>query len=202
MAEPTEHHFVPIVLDIPEQSPSRGNLTGYPRRLKDITADWHNAYVKYRNCSVEGVSVLKDIANILIESRFTAEGIVDHMKPIPNQEESHLSNLQSIVSTQSAVVDKLSDLTDNTMSLASIHSGSTGDSVYFQSWPVTRFLNSFREWLHGFRKDLELKRWIVQHICHSSSKEELMFYVACWTYEPYLPPKSSMNCVLHETGFL
>lgn len=62
-----EHPY--FVSDLSVESPLRvqGNLTGTPRRLKDLTADWYNGKLKWkRNCQ-KGFVVCNKIGDIKMD---------------------------------------------------------------------------------------------------------------------------------------
>lgn len=55
-------------LDLAPDSPLRvqGNLTGIPRKLKDLAADWYNAEVKWKNSCYNGFQIASKIGNLKV----------------------------------------------------------------------------------------------------------------------------------------
>ena len=55
--------------DLSADSPLRvqGNLTGIPRRLKDLTADWYNENIKWKRMCHAGFQICNKIANIKMD---------------------------------------------------------------------------------------------------------------------------------------
>lgn len=50
-------------------TPRHGELTGFPRKIKDAMADVHNLIQKWEKLKNIGLNVLSDLANLKISKR-------------------------------------------------------------------------------------------------------------------------------------
>ncbi|GFR64892.1 cyclin-dependent kinase 2-interacting protein-like [Elysia marginata] len=54
-----------------------GNLTGYPRKVKDLAADFHNCIMKWEALNTKGMDIVTKIANVKIEKVYDAQQDVE-----------------------------------------------------------------------------------------------------------------------------
>ncbi|KAI0219596.1 hypothetical protein LSAT2_028903 [Lamellibrachia satsuma] len=50
------------------RSPSQGNLTGTPRKVKDCCADWHSCIDKWKMLNTRGFQTVQNIANSRLQT--------------------------------------------------------------------------------------------------------------------------------------
>ncbi|XP_067941496.1 uncharacterized protein [Watersipora subatra] len=106
---PTE--YSPI-FDLAPDSPLRvqGNLTGIPRKLKDLSADWHNARLKWKQESQSGYLVCNQIGNIKMDSFIESVSLPETLLPLCDQ-------LCAIINSLERLMEKMTRWKEAVMSL-------------------------------------------------------------------------------------
>ena len=54
----------------------------------------------------------------------------------------------------------------------------------------------------AYKKELEVKRIVKENIAHSSTKQELKYYIITWVHQPYIDTQTDflLESLLQETG--
>lgn len=67
---------------------------------------------------------------------------------------------------------------------------------------MDKFEQATKSLTEMYQREWELKQSICENICHSQSKDELMFMLASWSHEPYLDEITMLNidAMVAETG--
>lgn len=67
---------------------------------------------------------------------------------------------------------------------------------------MKRFGETSEALLDMYKSELTLKRNIYENICHSESKSELTFLLACWAHDPYIDSMTllKLEAMTAETG--
>ncbi|XP_067941495.1 cyclin-dependent kinase 2-interacting protein-like isoform X1 [Watersipora subatra] len=192
---PTE--YSPI-FDLAPDSPLRvqGNLTGIPRKLKDLSADWHNARLKWKQESQSGYLVCNQIGNIKMDSFIESVSLPETLLPLCDQ-------LCAIINSLERLMEKMTRWKEAVMSLKELlMAQGKSTQIIFQTWTIERFVQASQRLLQLYQKEMILKKNILENICHSKNKAELMFILACWAHEPYLEKTGmlSIDAMVTETG--
>nr|XP_039271083.1 cyclin-dependent kinase 2-interacting protein-like [Styela clava] len=190
-------------------TPKHGQLTGFPRRIKDCVADIHNAIQKWESSKNKGFNLVSDIANLKIASR-----AYDEASCYPNGLENMCSNLKIIYDNMENLCIKMNKITVQLQKIAKLNSQSSSD-IYFMTWPASNLFETVKQISDMHKEELEAKKAIVESIAHvdlmsngeirdtDSSRDILMTYVACWLHEPFINEETRtimMEELLLETG--
>lgn len=74
--------------------------------------------------------------------------------------------------------------------------------MQFQTWKVSRFVNSSDQLYSAFSQELKVKQSVYENICHSKNRSEVMFMLAAWSHDAYLDDDVLLNiqAMAIETG--
>ncbi|RUS68727.1 hypothetical protein EGW08_023512 [Elysia chlorotica] len=185
-----------------------GNLTGNPRKVKDLAADFHNYIMKWEVLNSKGMEIVTKIANIKIEKVYDAQQVGDGEKRVtlPLELNPLCDSLAEVIESMAVLESKLSYKAKNAEALAALeqlHPSSNDDStLLFNTMTLQDVAVTTKEIQYDFHKELQLKRVLLSKVAHASSREESEVLAACWLHQPYIKPQcyDLVQALLKETG--
>lgn len=190
-------------------TPRHGQLTGFPRRIKDNVADIFNLVQKWKKLNSDGFNILTDVCNLKIASRDS-----DEASCYPDGLEELCSKLTGVYGQMKTISEKMYTISLQLQKIEDIHSESPND-IFFLSWPVSKFSKSVDEIVKMHKDEIETKRLITESAAHidllengfvrsaESSRNILMTYISCWLHEPDINEQTRtllLEELLLETG--
>ncbi|XP_023587435.1 cyclin-dependent kinase 2-interacting protein isoform X1 [Trichechus manatus latirostris] len=199
-------------------TPRKPVLSVSARKIKDNAADWHNLILKWESLSDAGFATANNIANLKIsllskdkielESSSPASD-KNEEKPYPecNKElEMLCEELQATLDGLTKIQGKMEKLTSTTKGICDLENYHYGEESQrpplFHTWPTAHFYAVSRRLSDMYRKELLLKRTIVEELAHSSDHDLALSYLSMWLHQPYVENASQLllEGMLLETG--
>ncbi|XP_038603250.1 cyclin-dependent kinase 2-interacting protein [Tachyglossus aculeatus] len=198
-------------------TPKRPVLSVSARKIKDNAADWHNLITKWETLNDAGFAVANKIVNTRIseltkDPEMELEGSSeisssDQTHPEYNKELDSLCKelhgaLESMAKIQ-AKMEKLTSTTKGICDLETFHREVEKCPIpLFHTWPTTYFYEVSLKLSEMYRKELLLKRTVVEAIAHTRARDLMMTYLSIWLHQPYLDEsgKVHLESMLYETG--
>ncbi|KAK2175412.1 hypothetical protein NP493_734g02023 [Ridgeia piscesae] len=210
---PDSPQFSPVTVTV-GRSPTQGNLTGTPRKVKDCCADWHSSINKWKMLNTRGFQSVQNIGNSRLQTILKSEAEDGGSKNIypavdsdtSDQLECWCKQLQEIYTSLERIVEKMQKLTEafrGVVELERHRNEGLEEEPLFISWTTDIFYKTSDQLLQMYKEELPVKELIVQNIAHGSSRDMIMFYTATWKHEPYIdwPTATLMlESMLTETG--
>ncbi|XP_072424638.1 cyclin-dependent kinase 2-interacting protein isoform X1 [Chiloscyllium punctatum] len=198
-------------------TPRRKDLNNSSRKIKDSAADWHNSMLKWETLNDAGFSVANKIVNIKISNRRESEveafeeeeasSNLEKTKLQYNKElEEACTELLNILHKMTKLVLKMEKLCANMKGILDLHIhqyGETGrEMLLFHTWPTKYFYEASVQLTEMYKRELQLKRAIVQEIAHTSNNDLMKVELSAWLYQPYIEEKARLliESMLLETG--
>uniref|UniRef100_A0A6I8NGZ3 Cyclin dependent kinase 2 interacting protein n=1 Tax=Ornithorhynchus anatinus TaxID=9258 RepID=A0A6I8NGZ3_ORNAN len=198
-------------------TPKRPVLSVSARKIKDNAADWHNLIKKWETLNDAGFTVANKIVNTRIgaltkDPKMELEGSheissSDQTLPEFNKELDSLCKelhgaLESMVKIQ-LKMEKLTSTTKGICDLETYHHRVGKCPVpLFHTWPTTYFYEVSLKLSEMYKKELRLKRTVVEALAHTRERDPMMTYLSIWLHQPYLDEssKAHLESMLYETG--
>ncbi|XP_074147334.1 cyclin-dependent kinase 2-interacting protein isoform X1 [Sminthopsis crassicaudata] len=197
-------------------TPKRTILSVSARKIKDNAADWHNLLLKWETLNNVGFSIANKIGNLKIsalteekvelECNSIASGFHSQKAhPKYNEElemlckELHdtLANLAKI----QVKMEKLTSTTKGICNLENYHHGNGNQTPLFHTWPTTYFYEVSHKLSEMYKKEILLKRIIVEELAHATNQDLILSYLSMWLYQPYVEnSRLDVESMLLETG--
>ncbi|XP_023233594.1 cyclin-dependent kinase 2-interacting protein-like [Centruroides sculpturatus] len=181
-------------------SPVR-NLTGTPRRIKDLCVDFYNSIQNWNSLCIEGVDFLKTIKDLKMQ--ILNEKETDVTKLTVKIQDSSLQ-LQEIVDKMDDIFCKMREITDyfKTISELSFHRHS--EETVFQTWPPQKFYDTVNEILKMYCEQLSANKAILNHFCHLENEDKMTYFILVWCHLPKITDRASLllHCMVQETNLL
>lgn len=197
----------PVIVQSPRHNV--GNLTGYPRKVKDLAADFHNCVMKWEVLNTKGMDLVTKIANIKIEKVWNLQNVEEGIKvsTLPQELNPLCDDLAEIIEAMAVLESKLSNKTENAAALAELeqsHPGGDTSQILFATMTLKDVAATTKEIHSDFPKELQLKRVLLGKVAHASSREESEALAACWLHQPYIRPQCHdlLQALLKETGHI
>uniref|UniRef100_A0A0K8RMG6 Putative cyclin-dependent kinase 2-interacting protein n=1 Tax=Ixodes ricinus TaxID=34613 RepID=A0A0K8RMG6_IXORI len=200
--------FSPI--SVADRTPSKTNLTGIPRKIRDSCADIYNIVQKWDKLNVDGTVLLNRIATAKMKSLETSEsgGEAEDANFRAEKLSELCSMLLDVWTEMECQVAKASAIVENLAATAELHSrrisAASGDAedVLFLTWPVERFCEVARQVVATYTKELGVKKCLVEEVATVADSKTLSFYVATWSYQAYVDDdcRLSLEALVHEVG--
>ncbi|GFO00879.1 cyclin-dependent kinase 2-interacting protein-like [Plakobranchus ocellatus] len=184
-----------------------GNLTGHPRKVKDLAADFHNYIMKWEALNAQGMDIVTKIANIKIEKVFDVQEDGSTTSALPNELNPLCESLSEVVESMSNLESKLSNKAKNAEALVALEKFQPGGDkslVLFGTMTLKDVADTTREIHRDFHKELQLKRCLLRQVAHTSNREETEALAACWLHQPYIRPQCHdlLHALLKDTGHI
>ncbi|EEC00219.1 cyclin-dependent kinase 2-interacting protein, putative [Ixodes scapularis] len=200
---------------ISDRTPSKTNLTGIPRKIRDSCADMYNIVQKWDKLNVDGTVLLSRIATAKLKryslvSLETSEsgGEAEDVNIRAEKLSELCSMLLDVWTEMECQVAKASAIVENLAATAELHSrrisSASGDTedILFLTWPVDRFYEVARQVVATYAKELGVKKCLVEEVATVADSKTLSFYVAAWSYQAYVDDncRLSLEALVHEVG--
>ncbi|XP_064490081.1 cyclin-dependent kinase 2-interacting protein-like [Ornithodoros turicata] len=189
---------------------SHVNLTGIPRKIKDSCADIYNFVQKWNKLNANGTLLMNKIASEKIRSlESSGSDVQDHSGPETSDSHSEkISELCSLLldiwKEMEEQVNRVAAIRDNLEAVAQLdEQHGDRDQIPFQTWPVRRFYETSEKIVGAYRKELEVKKCLLEDVPHGKDSKVLCFLVTAWTYDPYIDDdcKLCVEAMVTEVGF-
>ncbi|KAJ8308101.1 hypothetical protein KUTeg_012975 [Tegillarca granosa] len=189
------------------------NLTGSARKLKDTAVDIHNLAQKWTKYNNEGSSIVSSVANVKLQNVEKTDDDTDQSQEFPKEKMS--LELESLCTELTELIQKMEKLALKFEAIVNMCKGlnelesyqmkqenKEGSKVLFQTWTLEDFESTIQELYSMYKTELQVKKSVLQNICHTEHKNVLMFYVAAWVHQPYIEDRSKLllESMLIETG--
>ncbi|XP_051834295.1 cyclin-dependent kinase 2-interacting protein isoform X1 [Antechinus flavipes] len=197
-------------------TPKRTILSVSARKIKDNAADWHNLLLKWETFNNVGFSIANKIGNIKIsaltegkvelECNSIASGICSQKAhPKYNEElEMLCKELHDTLANLAKVQMKMEKLTSTTKGICNLenyHHGNGNQTPLFHTWPTTYFYEVSHKLSEMYKREILLKRIIVEELAHATNQDLILSYLSMWLYQPYIEnSRLDVESMLLETG--
>ncbi|XP_006839677.1 PREDICTED: cyclin-dependent kinase 2-interacting protein [Chrysochloris asiatica] len=200
-------------------TPRKPVLPVSARKLKDNAADWHNLILKWESLNDSGFATANNIANLKISLLSKDKIEVESSSPASETNEGKTTypeynkELERLCEELQATLDgltkiqvkmeKLSSTTKGICDLENYHHGKESQRpVLFHTWPTAHFYTVSRSLSDMYRKELLLKRTVVEELAHSADHDLALSYLSMWLHQPYVESASQLllEGMLLETG--
>ncbi|XP_068959848.1 cyclin-dependent kinase 2-interacting protein isoform X3 [Petaurus breviceps papuanus] len=164
-----------------------------------------------------GFSVANKIGNIKI-SALTEDKVELECNSIPsgfhsqkvhpkfNEElEMLCKELHDTLENLAKVQVKMEKLTSTTKGICNLENYHRGNGNYqtplFHTWPTTYFYEVSHKLSEMYKKEILLKRIIVEELAHATNQDLILSYLSMWLYQPYIEnSRLEVESMLFETG--
>ncbi|XP_043837259.1 cyclin-dependent kinase 2-interacting protein [Dromiciops gliroides] len=198
-------------------TPKRTVLSVSARKIKDNAADWHNLLLKWETLNNVGFSVANKIGNIKISAltedkvelecnSFVSGFHSQKVHPKYNEElEMLCKELHDTLENLAKVQVKMEKLTSTTKGICNLENYHRGNGNYqtplFHTWPTTYFYEVSHKLSEMYKKEILLKRTIVEELAHATNQDLILSYLSMWLYQPYVEnSRLDVESMLLETG--
>ncbi|XP_063237904.1 cyclin-dependent kinase 2-interacting protein-like [Bacillus rossius redtenbacheri] len=186
--------FSPIIV---RESPVKriaqsGNLTGEPRRVRDLAAELHALAQKWSLLHLEGLQLLT--AMVPAVHRRREEGIESSVL------QDQCNQLCEIHKSMSDVVAIMDTIAKQYRGLEVLRK--TDDQPMFLTWPPSKFSEVSSRLSQAYRAELEAKRRVVENVAHGRDEATATYYMALWMHQVYIDTDAELGLesMLLETG--
>ncbi|KAL1138412.1 hypothetical protein AAG570_008476, partial [Ranatra chinensis] len=179
----------------------QGNLTGTPRKVRDLTADLFNGIQEWNKQQLLGMEVLSNISHIKLHNGKTKDGVETHYPP---GLQDLCDKLNGICNSMCGVASEMEKIQTQIISLCKLESlRKVEQKPIFLTWPINSYVDVCSFVSQSYNREAKLKVIIKENIAHCTTKENLMLYSAMWAHLPYLDEKIDlmMETLLKETGY-
>jgi len=204
--EDVDYWYISYMSVTTEISPQRGsNLTGIPRKIRDSCAEWHNLIQRWNQLNIKGLDAIQLIINLKLNGKEPEnEDEYATLKPenvqIPKLQQ-FCDILEEIFKKMVVILDTMKQITDQYKQMVDLQHISRlpsseickGDQPVFQTWPVQKFWESAKTMLSMYSREMDVKCGVLESIAHVVNKEDLLFLMATWVYEPYITPALALQ---------
>ncbi|XP_004483595.1 cyclin-dependent kinase 2-interacting protein [Dasypus novemcinctus] len=189
-------------------APRKPVLSVSARRIKDNAADWHNLILKWDTLNDAGFATANNIANLKISllaedktelenSSLASERSEEKVLPDYNKElEALCEDLQATLDSLTKIqmkMEKLSSTTKGICDLETYHYGEDNKRPpLFHTWPTAHFYAASRRLSDMYRKELLLKRVVVEELAHTTDRSLTLSYLSMWLHQPYVESDSKL----------
>jgi len=151
----------------------------------------------------EGLQEQVDKLELVVSSM---EKVVVKMKRITDQLQAlvtldRFESSRSVLNTTSSSLSSAAagDVTDT--SLDSQHALQTCVPV-FKTWTCQQFADTSEQLSSTYSQELGLKQELVKHVAHTDNRDTMLFLLASWTHQPYIPDQTTLwlETMLLESG--
>ncbi|XP_074069253.1 cyclin-dependent kinase 2-interacting protein isoform X2 [Macrotis lagotis] len=198
-------------------TPKRTVLSVSARKIKDNAADWHNLLSKWEALNNIGFSVANKIGNIKIsalsedkvelECNSIASGFhPQKVYPKYNEElEMLCKELHDTLENLAMIQMKMEKLTSTSKGICNLENYHRGNGNYqtplFHTWPTAYFYEVSHKLSEMYKKEILLKRIIVEELAHTTNQDLILSYLSMWLYQPYVEnSRLDVESMLLETG--
>ncbi|XP_046431900.1 cyclin-dependent kinase 2-interacting protein-like [Neodiprion virginianus] len=182
-------HFSPLVIS---ESPvtktsQRGNLTGTPRRVRDIAADIHSSIQQWNSVHLHAVPILKNICQIKVDEKYP-DGLQDSCDVL----EVDCNALDEIVASLKLLAHQIKVA-------ASLHRAAEN---MFLTWPIDKFGDVAEKIYEAYRDEAVVKRKVLENIAHNHQEAWKILHLAAWVHQPNITENVTrlLESLLVETG--
>ncbi|XP_025418370.1 cyclin-dependent kinase 2-interacting protein-like isoform X2 [Sipha flava] len=183
----------PAQVDVYAGRPAQGhsgNLTGNRRILKDTAADIFNRMQQWKVYQDQGSVVISNIFNLRMD--------MPNVK-FPDELSSLVSELKKLGEKMLYIVEGLQAKLKNLIAVAALEKDNT--TPLFISWTTEHFCKIIKIVLKAYQKEQKLHQSLLLRIADSMDPDVLLFYLSCWTFQPYLDHsiEKQLHCMIKET---
>ncbi|XP_050543007.1 cyclin-dependent kinase 2-interacting protein-like [Daktulosphaira vitifoliae] len=182
-------HVVDVYAGRPAQGHS-GNLTGNRRILKDSSAEIFNYMQNWKLYQDRGCVVISNIFNLRLE--LTGVRFPDRLSGLVNE-------LKTLCDKMAEVVKNLKIKLKNLIAVSVLEKSNA--TPLFISWTAGHFCKVTEGLVEAYQKELKLHQSLLLRIADCTDPNVLLFYLSCWTYQPYLDHsiEKQLHCMIKET---
>lgn len=163
------------------------NLTGTARHLRDLAADVHGIIQRWNDKTLEGMDILKCIAEEKSDETFTI------------QLQDYCDKLENVCSSLDDLIKNLEKIVHQVNTLMTLNGSTT---KLFVTWPLSSFGHTVELIYKGYSNEMQIKREVLENIAHCNRESQKMLYLSAWLYQPLLPQNLTilLEAMLTETG--
>ncbi|XP_064634674.1 cyclin-dependent kinase 2-interacting protein-like [Lineus longissimus] len=187
-----------------------GNLTGLARKVKDSCADLHNYTNKWDSISNKGQEIISLIANIKLKNILKDEGERTELELDTHLHVEELQTLceklEKVFQTLEKIIGKLEGISRTLKGVCDLEWHQNGQAVpqhpLFLTWQTKQFYDTATNLTKMYKKELDLRRTIIENIAHTDDRDLMMFYTSAWLHQPYIDSDTQLlleSCLV-ETG--
>ncbi|XP_023024826.2 cyclin-dependent kinase 2-interacting protein isoform X1 [Leptinotarsa decemlineata] len=165
------------------------NLTGSIRIARDIAADIYNTIQRWNTLHISGAQFVKMIA---------VEKAVDPKKYSPALEEL-TTNLYEVVQNLKSIEGQFRIFKTQIRALEKVDKNS---ETLFLSLNMDGIANLIENIVDAYLEEFKVKELVLENIAHSRTKDEVMFFAACWTLQAHISSgiNLKLETLLLDTG--
>ncbi|KAK3915010.1 Cyclin-dependent kinase 2-interacting protein [Frankliniella fusca] len=187
-----------------EQRTSK-NLSGISLKIKESAIELKSFEKQWNKLHASGILILNSIRTLKIESMRCGEpelyprGLQERCDQLQNV----VDKMRSCLATLEVLVNQLKALVE----LDCMQGGNKGP--IHLSWSTDKFVNvnivflgqAYQEICNAYTRELALKSTVTEEVCHSPTKESLVYLISSWTLQPYLTKKckTMLEIIFYET---
>lgn len=174
-------------------SPAAGspqkNLTGPPRIIRDIIADLHNNIQRWNTLHIKGCTLIKQIAALKADS----------INTYSSQIEDCIGELFTVIQNLGGNDDCFTLLIRQTKAFAKLPDLTNPVFFSLDAVNIALLVNDICE---AYKKELQVKQFVLHNIAHLKNKNDVMFLAACWTHQLNINESVTfkLESLLVETG--
>lgn len=167
-----------------------GNLTGNRRILKDATADIFNRTQIWKIHQDNGSIAISNIYKLRVKSPDVK---------FPDELGGFVSELKKLCEQMSDIVEGFQIKLKNLIAVSALEKSNS--TPLFISWTTEHFCKIIGNILRAYQKQQNLHQKLLLKIADCMDPDSLLFYLSCWTYQPYLDHsiEKQLNCMIKET---
>ncbi|XP_059477170.1 uncharacterized protein LOC132197707 [Neocloeon triangulifer] len=163
----------------------KGNLTGLPRNVRDLIAEFYSLLQSWESHHLEGTVVITKITSLnLFEGSkrdYNLDGKLQAFCDLLEQvylELNKVVQMMTRVKRELEVMSNLADVRQKNYDLP--------ESPMFLTWPFSKFVETVAFITNYYQQEVDVRRMVVEKVGLSQDLSEYYFYEACWTQQPML----------------
>lgn len=92
--------------------------------------------------------------------------------------------LKTITTILKDVLDSSKECLSQLMGLQRLQTDSNGKLL--KTWTLSKLVTSIETIVQAYEDEYDVKVKVMENVCHSSSKEEIVFHVSVWEFETFV----------------
>lgn len=93
--------------------------------------------------------------------------------------------LKTITTIFKDVCDSSKDCLNQLIGLKKLQTDSSNEKL-LRTWSLVKLIDSVESVVRAYENEYEVKVTVMENVCHSSSKEEIVFHVSVWEFETFV----------------
>lgn len=117
----------------------------------------------------------------------------------PDQLSGLVKELKKLCEHMSDIVEGLHVKLKNLTAVSALEKDNS--TPLFISWTTEHFCKVTEQILRAYQKEQKLHQSLLLRIADNMNPDTLLFYLSCWTYQPYLDHsiERQLHCMIKET---